>query len=216
MKPVQSVLIVGGGTAGWLAATFLASAHGTKTGKGLGITLVESADIGLIGVGEATFPSLKGTLAAIGIDEARFLRDSNATFKQGIRFNNWVRPPGSAGADHYFHPFSVPSQRPGVPELLPYWLLGAAGDMPFAQAVTMQKRVADAKHGPKRASDADFVGPLNYAYHFDAALFAAMLRERDRAGRARHRGHRRTRRARRRRGNRLRGDTRGGRGSAYI
>ena len=177
MKPVQSVLIVGGGTAGWVAASFLASAHGTASGKGLRITLVESPDIGLIGVGEATFPSLKGTLAAVGIDEARFLRESNATFKQGIRFNNWVRPPGTPGADHYFHPFSVPSQRPGMPELLPYWLLGAAGDMPFAQAVTMQKRVADAMHGPKRASDADFLGPFNYAYHFDAALFARMLRK---------------------------------------
>jgi tryptophan halogenase len=177
MKPIESVLIVGGGTAGWVTAAFLASAHGTASGKGLRITLVESADIGIIGVGEATFPSLKGTLAAIGIDEARFLRESNATFKQGIRFNNWVRPPGTPGADHYFHPFSVPSQRPGLPELLPYWLLGAAGDIPFAQAVTMQKRVADARHGPKRAADADFLGPFNYAYHFDAALFAAMLRK---------------------------------------
>ena len=178
MNPIRSVLIVGGGTAGWLTAAFLARALGTATGQGVRITLVESSDIGIIGVGEGTFPSLKGTLAAIGIDEARFLRESTATFKQGIRFVDWVRPPGHPGANHYFHPFSLPSQRPGGPELLPYWLLGAAGPgAAFAQAATLQKRVADAAHGPKRANDADFQGALNYAYHFDAARFAALLCE---------------------------------------
>jgi tryptophan halogenase len=176
MKPVQSVLIVGGGTAGWLTAAFLASAHGTASG-GLRITLVESAEIGIIGVGEGTFPSIRGTLAAIGMDEARFLRESNATFKQGIQFIDWVRPHGTPGLDHYFHPFSMPSQRPGGPELLPYWLLGAAGNQAFAQAATMQKRVADASHGPKHAGDGDYLGPLNYAYHFDAPRFAAVLKE---------------------------------------
>jgi tryptophan halogenase len=172
------VLIVGGGTAGWLTAAFLARTLGAASGQGVRITLVESSEIGIIGVGEGTFPSLKGTLATVGIDEARFLRDSTATFKQGIKFVNWVRPGGEAGTDHYFHPFSLPSQKPGGPELLPYWLLGAAGPgVAFAQAATLQKRVADASHGPKRVSDADFLGPLNYAYHFDAARFATLLCE---------------------------------------
>lgn len=179
MDPIRSVLIVGGGTAGWLTATFLARALGTASAQGVRITLVESSEIGIIGVGEGTFPSLKGTLAAIGIDEARFLRESTATFKQGIKFAHWVRAPGSPGGpDHYFHPFSLPSLRPGGPELLPYWLLGAAGPgAAFAQAATLQKSVADASHGPKRPTDADFQGPLNYAYHFDAARFAALLCE---------------------------------------
>lgn len=178
MKPIKSVLIVGGGTAGWLTAAFLARALGTACGEGVRITLVESSDIGIIGVGEGTFPSIRGTLAAIGIDEARFIRECNATFKQGIRFVDWVRPNGAPGPDHYFHPFSLPSQRPGGPDLLPYWLLGAAGGQAaFAQAATMQKRVADASHGPKRVADADFLGPMNYAYHFDAGRFAALLGE---------------------------------------
>jgi len=177
MKPIQEVLIVGGGTAGWLTAAFLAKTLGTAAG-GVKITLIESSEIGIIGVGEGTFPSIKGTLAAVGIDEARFIRACNATFKQGIRFDHWVRPPGAPGHDHYFHPFSAPSQRPGGPELLPYWLLGAAGgDAQFAEAATLQKRVADASHGPKRFADADFIGPLNYAYHFDAGRFAALLCE---------------------------------------
>ena len=176
MKPIKNVLIVGGGTAGWLTAAFLARTLGAGSPEGVRITLVESTDIGIIGVGEATFPSIRGTLAAIGIDEARFVRESNATFKQGIKYVDWVRPPGAPGANHYFHPFSQPSQRPGGPELLPYWLLGAAGEgSAFAEVATMQKRIADASHAPKRASDGDFLGPMNYAYHFDAGRFAALL-----------------------------------------
>lgn len=173
---VKQVLIVGGGTAGWLTACFLARQLGAGADGAVGVTLVESKDIGIIGVGEGTFPSIRGTLAAIGIDEARFIRECDGTFKQGIRFDHWVREPGAPGAGHYFHPFSLPSQRPGGPELLPYWLQGAAGkEVAFAAAATMQKRVADAAHAPKRPGDADFMGPLNYAYHFDAGKFAALL-----------------------------------------
>ena len=127
MKAIEDILIVGGGTAGWLTAAFLAQQLGTAHG-GIRITLVESSDIGIIGVGEGTFPSIRGTLAAIGIGEAEFLEACSATYKQGIRFEHWVRAPGAAGADHYFHPFSLPSQRPGAPELLPYWLRGEADE----------------------------------------------------------------------------------------
>ena len=175
-RPIKNVLIVGGGTAGWLTAAFLAKSLGAKRNTEVRITLVESREIGIIGVGEGTFPSIRGTLSAIGIPEATFLRECSATFKQGVRFDHWTRPPGAPGHDHYFHPFSQPSQRPGGPELLPYWLLGAAGpNAAFAEAATLQKRVADAAHAPKRLSDGDYLGPLNYAYHFDAARFAALL-----------------------------------------
>lgn len=181
VQSVRNVLIVGGGTAGWLTAAFLARhVSQSHVGRGVQIRLVESKDIGIIGVGEGSFPSIRGTLAAIGIDEARFVRECHATFKQGIRFNDWVRPTGSAGVNHYFHPFSHPSQR--GPELLPYWLQGLAvtsdGNSPsFADAVTMQKRIADAARGPKRYEDKDFLGPMNYAYHFDAGRLAALLAE---------------------------------------
>ena len=169
MKPIQHILIVGGGTAGWLTAAFLARMLGTAAG-GVRVTLVESSDIGIIGVGEGTFPSIRGTLHAIGLDEARFLRECDATFKQGVNFVDWSRP-----GERYFHPFNPPSQRPGAPELMPYWLLGEAGERPFADAVSMQQRVADASRAPKRASDADWMGPMNYAYHFDAGKFATLL-----------------------------------------
>src|ERR1700712_4045723 len=96
MKPIEQILIVGGGTAGWLTAAFLARTLGTAAG-GVRITLVESSDIGIIGV-----------------DEARFIRECDATFKQGVRFVDWSHAPGSAAAlenNHYFHPFNAPSQR---------------------------------------------------------------------------------------------------------
>ena len=178
---VKSILIVGGGTAGWLTAAYLARTLATKAG-GVSITLVESREIGILGVGEGTFPSIRGTLAGIGIDEARFLKGANATFKQGVKFAHWVRPPGAEGADHYFHPFSTPSYRGDGLELLPYWLMGAAGKgVGFAQAATMQKRTADASRAPKRAGDPDYQAPMNYAYHFDAVRFAGLLAEEGRA-----------------------------------
>lgn len=176
MNPVKEILIVGGGTAGWLSAAFLAKTLASKFEHGINITVVESPEIGIIGVGEGTFPSIRGTLAAIGIDENRFIKECNATFKQGIQFRHWVRPENTPGMDHYFHPFSQPSQRQGNPELLPYWLAGYAGkDVSYAQAVTMQKHIADASRGPKRNVDTDYMGTMNYAYHFDAGKFAVLL-----------------------------------------
>jgi tryptophan 7-halogenase len=178
MSRIQKILVVGGGTAGWLAACYLAKTLNAASPQSIQVELVESPGIGLLGVGEATFPSIRGTLAAIGLDERRFLTGATATYKQGIRYVNWVRPAGTPGRDHFFHPFSAPSQRAGAPELLPYWLLGAAPEgMPFAEAVTMQSRLVEHNRAPRRASDSDFQGPMNFAYHFDAARFAEVLAE---------------------------------------
>jgi tryptophan halogenase len=187
MAALGRILIVGGGTAGWLTANYLARTLNAAKSTNIQIELVESAEIGILGVGEGTFPSIRGTLAAIGLDEARFLRGATATFKQGIQFIDWVRQPsaaqaGSAQANHYFHPFSLPSQRGDSPELLPYWLLGVAPPaMSFAEAVTLQKRVVDASRGPKKRTDAQYQGRLNYAYHFDAVQFANLLAEHGRS-----------------------------------
>lgn len=178
MARLKKVLVVGGGTAGWLAACYLAKAVNAVDPRSVQVHLVESPDIGLLGVGEATFPSIRGTLSAIGLDERRFLVGATATYKQGIHYRHWVRPPGTPGADHFFHPFNAPSQRPGGPELLPYWLLGAApAGMPFADAVSMQTTLVDHSRAPRRARDTDYQGPMNHAFHFDAACFARVLAE---------------------------------------
>jgi len=180
MPALRKILIVGGGTAGWLTANYLARLLRAVDPTSVQIELVESADIGILGVGEGTFPSIRGTLSAIGLDEARFLREATATFKQGIKFVDWVRTPGAQAnaRRHYFHPFSLPSQRGDAPELLQYWLLGAAAPgASFAESVTLQHSVVEASRAPKRRGDAPYQGRLNYAYHFDAARFAKLLAE---------------------------------------
>jgi tryptophan halogenase len=175
MSEKRSIVIAGGGTAGWLTACYLARVLGTRFPGAPAITVVESPDIGIIGVGEGTFPTIRVTLTALGIDEARFLRESSATFKQGIRFEDWARSPVNGHHSHYFHPFEFPHRVDGT-ELLPFWLLGDAGPgVGLADAVTIQKAVADASLAPKRAHDANYGAILNYAYHFDAFRFAALL-----------------------------------------
>jgi hypothetical protein len=176
----RRIVIVGGGTAGWLSAAYLARAlPRAPHANGWAITLVESADIPTIGVGEGSFPTLRSTIATLGRSEAEFIRASDATFKQGVRFTGWAgrATPGHA-TDDYFHPFNLPLGG-DTPGLLPFWL-DSAGDPnrpAYADAVTTQERVIRAGKGPKRAQDPDFGGPMNYAYHFDAAKLASWLRE---------------------------------------
>lgn len=181
MASKRKILIVGGGTAGWMAAAYLAKFLEIKTHGHMDITLIESPDIGVIGVGEGTFPTIRNTLKFLGIDEAQFMRETSATFKQGIRFADWVKTPQKGVHEHYFHPFEAPYYTEGA-GLLPYWLLqDEATRLPFAQAVTFQKRVAEAKRAPKRPFEGDFSGPLNYAYHFDSIKLSQVLSERAKA-----------------------------------
>ena len=127
----QSVLIVGGGAAGWLTAAYLARRFIADAPQGLDIRLIESPEVGILGVGEGTFPSIRKTLRRIGADEAAFIRECNATFKQGVKFVDWRRAPEAAHVDEYLHPFQI-SEQPDKLDLLPYWLLGAAGNAPTA------------------------------------------------------------------------------------
>jgi len=174
----RRILIVGGGTAGWLTAAYLARHLALSERSHLEVTVLESPDIGPIGVGEGTFPTIRATLQFLGIDERRFIRETAATFKQGIRFVDWARR-----GESFLHPFEAPFYTEGT-SLVPYWLLqDEAARVPFAQAVTLQARVAAAQRAPKRGAEAAYAGPLNYAYHFDALKLARLL-----AGRARELG----------------------------
>ncbi|HEV6965833.1 tryptophan halogenase family protein [Roseateles sp.] len=181
MTPKRRILIVGGGTAGWLTAAHLAKALRLAERPHLELTVLESPDIGIVGVGEGTFPTIRTTLQFLGISEPAFIRDTAATFKQGIRFMDWGRAPGAAGERHaFFHPFEAPYYAEDL-NLVPYWLLqDEAAREPFARAVTLQQRVAEAQRAPKRAGEAPFAAPLNYAYHFDAFKLARLLAERAR------------------------------------
>lgn len=170
MTSSPRILIAGGGTAGWMTAAYLARVFGQGEGAPR-ITLIESPDIGTVGVGEGSIPTIRTTLQTLGIDEAEFLRDCSATFKQGIRFDDW-----EVEGTSYSHPFEAPYFTEGA-GLLPYWLLqDPATRPPFAEAVTLQKRVADAGRAPKRAHEGGyFGGRMNYAYHFDAGRFGNLL-----------------------------------------
>jgi tryptophan halogenase len=176
----RRILIVGGGTAGWLTAAYLAKALRLAERQHLEITVLESPDIGTVGVGEGTFPTIRSTLQFLGIDEAQFIRATSATLKQGIRFVDWAHAPGSGAPQQFFHPFEAPFYAEDV-NLVPYWLLqDEATRPPFAQAMTLQQRVAEAQRAPKRAGEAPYAAPLNYAYHFDAAKLARLLADRAR------------------------------------
>jgi tryptophan halogenase len=174
--PIDDILIVGGGTAGWLTAAFLARRLAARKPDGVKITLIESAEIGIIGVGEGTFPSIMDTMKAIGVDEARFMRGANATFKQGIKFVDWVRAPKGRRHSFYYHPFASPRTLNGS-DLAPYWLMGLADGAPLSDAATLQDRVCEAGRAPKRIDDPQYGGPMAYAYHFDAGRLAGLMKE---------------------------------------
>ncbi|MEY2884290.1 MAG: hypothetical protein RL490_2014 [Pseudomonadota bacterium] len=162
--PFQLV-IVGGGTAGWLTACILAARH-----PAMAITLVESPDIATIGVGEGTWPTMRETLAGIGIAESEFLATCDASFKQGSRFDGWVT---GAADDSYLHPFSLPPAG-DMAALLHGWAQ-AAPDRAFAAAMTAQAAACAQHLAPRQRAMPDYAGALNYAYHFDAGKFAQLL-----------------------------------------
>lgn len=164
---VERVVIVGGGTAGWLAAARLAAAR-----PALAVTLVEAPDLPTIGVGEGTWPTMRATLAAIGIAEGEFLAACDGSFKQGSRFDFWV---SGAADDRYLHPFTSPPALP-MRDLLAAWQAVEPGRS-FAAAMTAQGSVCDLDLAPRQRAMPDYQGAANYAYHLDAGKFAALLKD---------------------------------------
>lgn len=166
-KPVKHIVIAGGGTAGWLSAALIKKVIGSA----INVTLVESEAIGTVGVGEATIPPIRLVNQVLGIDEGTFLRDTKATIKLAIRFENWKQQghqyyhtfgaPGKSLAFCHFHHFWLKARRNGLThDLWEYdlnYLLAEAGK--FAQI-----------------NARDPVLELPFAYHFDASLYAKYLR----------------------------------------
>lgn len=166
---VDHVVIAGGGTAGWLAACTIAARAARDVSRPIRVTIVEAPDIPTIGVGEGTWPTMRGTLAAIGIDEAEFLVATDASFKQGSRFDGWRD--GTAG-DGYLHPFTAPvgdTARAAVAA----W--AAKGGI-FADAVSPQGAVCAADLAPRQKAMPGYAGALNYAYHLDAGKLVDLLK----------------------------------------
>jgi tryptophan 7-halogenase len=162
---IQRIVIVGGGTAGWLSACLLAAQR-----SDLSVTLVEAPNIPTIGVGEGTWPTMRETLAKIGVPEAEFLRECDASFKQGSRFDGWLD--GSA-TDSYLHPFTPPPSDE-MRDLLSAWK-HSAPESPFAAAMTSQFAACANNLAPRQRTMPDYAGALNYGYHLDAGRFATLL-----------------------------------------
>jgi len=171
-KRVRDIVIIGGGTAGWITAGLLAARHPDRSSHGISITLIESPDIPIIGVGEGTWPTIRKTLSRMGIKETDFLRDCEASFKQGSRFDGWV---DGSESDSYHHPFELPvSQKAN--ELLHAWKTFAP-ERSFAEAICVQAAPGHDGMAPRQRTMPDFVGAMNYAYHLDAVKLSALLRE---------------------------------------
>ncbi len=169
---VEHIVVVGGGTAGWITACVLAARHPDRSDKGVRISLIESPDIPTIGVGEGTWPTIRQTLSRIGIREADFLQTCRASFKQGSRFNKWVT--GEAD-DSYVHPFELPVSQNGS-ALLQAWK-SLAPDKPFAEAVCVQSAPELEGIAPRQRAMPDYAGAMNYAYHLDAGKLVDLLRD---------------------------------------
>ncbi len=164
-SPIQNIVIVGGGTAGWLSACMLAAQR-----PDLSIILVEAPNIPTIGVGEGTWPTMRDTLAKIGIAESEFLRECDASFKQGSRFDGWV---DGTSSDTYLHPFTPPPPDE-MQALLSAWQTSTP-DFPFAAVMSPQHAACVHDLAPRQRAMPDYTGALNYGYHLDAGKFAALL-----------------------------------------
>ena len=172
VSPVRSICIVGGGTAGWLTAGIIAARHRT----GLQITLIESETIGIVGVGEGTWPTMRSTLKKMGVSETEFFRQCNTSFKQGAKFARWTTGEPS---DFYYHPLVLPEGFPSL-DLAPYWTKYSeehANAPSFSNAVCYQEAVCELGLAPKLITSPEYAGVANYAYHLDAGRFASFIRE---------------------------------------
>ena len=172
LPPIRTIVIVGGGTAGWMAAAALARV----VGETCRITLIESELLGTVGVGEATVPHIKAFNNLLRIDEADFVRKTRGSFKLGIQFVDWARI-----GDRYIHGFGTTiGPDPGLLPFHQYWIKARlAGRAKDIGAYTLNTVAALRGKFMVSARDAPPSSPLTniaYAYHFDAALYAKYLR----------------------------------------
>ena len=163
------VVVAGGGTAGWLTAFSLV----TRLGNVLDIILVESDQIGTVGVGEATIPTMCNFHQLMGINEQEFMAATNATFKLGIQFDNWANE-----GDSYIHSFGEIGQRSWMAEFHEFWMEAVAnGQQDSLEDYCLELKAAKANKFATKIGNR----PLNFAYHLDATAYAAYLRKKSEA-----------------------------------
>ncbi|MBU2872027.1 tryptophan halogenase family protein [Colwellia sp. E2M01] len=169
---IKKVVIVGGGTAGWLAANHLGKA--LSYNDEVTVSLIESPDIPPIGVGEGTVPQIRKTLSSFGISETEFIRTCDVTFKQSIKFVNWMDKKEHGENNFFHHLFDMPSKF--GEDLTAYWLNHNKGKM-YGDMVSVQHSACEHNKAPKSITTPEYEGTLGYAYHLNAAKFAKLLAE---------------------------------------
>ncbi|XPF93082.1 tryptophan halogenase family protein [Colwellia sp. RE-S-Sl-9] len=170
---VKSIVIVGGGTAGWITASILASRFQARVANNeLEITLCESPNIPIIGVGEGTWPTMAATLKSIGVSETDFFKECEASFKQGSKFVGWDNDQGEG---FYSHPFDdLKHSVDGV--FAEYWL-DQSIEEPFSKHFSVQHEIFEQSLAPKKITDPEYKSSTNYGYHLNAGLFAVFLQK---------------------------------------
>ncbi len=169
---IKSIVVVGGGAAGWITAGLIAARYVKGGPSAISVTLVESPTIGIIGVGEGTWPTMVDTLKKLGIPEAEFIQKCDASYKQASKFRQWTN---GQTDDVYYHPFSMPQGFEEV-SLASRWQ-EKHNDMPFAQAVGIQAELCDQKRAPKQIQSPEYATAENHGYHLDAGKFTKLLTE---------------------------------------
>lgn len=166
---LKSILIIGGGTAGWLAANHLGKKFKNTLTQ---VTLIESPNIPTIGVGEGTVPMMRQTLAHFGIDEGVFFQRCDAAFKQGIKFENWMSPLNN-NPHYYYHPFDYFAEDE---RFVKAWL-NSESKQKFSDFVGFQSKLCELNKAPKKATDPQYQSTSSYAYHLDAGKFSELLKD---------------------------------------
>lgn len=171
-RPIRSIAIIGGGTAGWMSGAALSKFFG----RSIDVVLVESEEIGIIGVGEATVPHLSTFNRLLEIDESEFVRQVQGTFKLGIQFNDWARI-----GDSYIHGFGTIGRDLGLMPFHQYWLKaraeGKAKDISHYSLNTLAAPQGKFMSPPSDAPPNSPLAEIAYAYHFDAVSYARFLRQ---------------------------------------
>ena len=171
-KSIKKIVIVGGGSAGWITAGVIAAEHRSNSENGVKVTLVESPDVGPIGVGEGTWPTMRDTLAKIGVSETDLFKHCDASFKQGAKFAKWVT---GEQDDAYYHPLVVPNGYTKTDLVYPWQK--HRDKVSFANAVSFQGHLCEKHLAPKQITTPEYAAVANYAYHLNAPKLGLFLRD---------------------------------------
>jgi len=171
-KLCKDIVIVGGGSAGWITAGVIASKHKKGSSSHVNVTLIESPDIKPIGVGEGTWPTMRNTLRKMGISETEFMRECDVSFKQGAKFAQWVT---GKKDDFYYHPLVLPEGF-SKSDLSQYWSSNMRSQS-FSKSLCFQEDICENNLAPKAITTPEYIAVANYAYHLNSSKFSAFLKK---------------------------------------